>query len=147
MYTCTDEHVHIYIRKSSIIPLVCHGNQYIAQCGNCISHNQVWWSLVNSLWPSDTVWLHRSGSTLAQVMACCLMAPSHYLNQCWLMISEVLWHSPDSNFTENTWDIYCLNEFEISLFETVVKSPRGQWVKGQAALDNTWGICNTLRML
>ena len=43
-----------------------------------------------------------SRSTLAQVMACCLMAPSHYLNQCWLMISEVLSHSPDSNFTQNT---------------------------------------------
>ena len=36
-------------------------------------------------------------------MACCLKAPSHYLNQCWLMISEVLWHSPDSNFTENRY--------------------------------------------
>ena len=32
-------------------------------------------------------------STLAQVMASCLMAPSHYLSQCWLMISEVLWHT------------------------------------------------------
>ena len=32
---------------------------------------------VNSLWPSDTIWRHRSGSTLAQVMACCLTAPSH----------------------------------------------------------------------
>ena len=56
----------------------------------------------NSLGPSDAIWPQISGSTLAQVMACCLMAPSHYLNQCWLMISEVLWHSPDSNFTENT---------------------------------------------
>ena len=27
--------------------------------------------------------------TLAQVMACCLMAPNHYLYQCWLIISEV----------------------------------------------------------
>ena len=35
---------------------------------------------VNSLWPSDTIWWHRSGSTLAQVMAGCLTAPSHYLN-------------------------------------------------------------------
>ena len=35
----------------------------------------------------------RSGSTLAQVTACCLTAPSHYLNQCWLIISKVLWHS------------------------------------------------------
>ena len=26
----------------------------------------------------------KSGSILAQVMAWCLMAPSHYLNQCWL---------------------------------------------------------------
>ena len=34
---------------------------------------------LNSLWPSDIMWRHRSGSTLAQVMACCLTAPSHYL--------------------------------------------------------------------
>ena len=50
-------------------------------------------SLLHSLWPSDAMWRQRSGSTLAQVMACCLAAPSHYLNQCWLIISEVLWHS------------------------------------------------------
>ena len=44
---------------------------------------------VNPLWPSDAIWWQRSGSTLAQVMTCCLTAPSHYLNQCWLIISEV----------------------------------------------------------
>ena len=44
---------------------------------------------VNSLWPSDAIWRKRSGSTLAQVMDCCLTAPSHYLNQCWLIISKV----------------------------------------------------------
>ena len=32
------------------------------------------------------------GSTLVQVMACCLMAPSHYLNQCSLISDEVQWH-------------------------------------------------------
>ena len=42
------------------------------------------------LWPCDAIWRHRSGSTLAQVMACCLTAPSHYLYQCWLFI-KVLW--------------------------------------------------------
>ena len=41
---------------------------------------------INSLWPSDVIWWHRSGSTLAQVMACCLMAPSHYLSQCLIII-------------------------------------------------------------
>ena len=35
---------------------------------------------------------------------------------------------------ENTEDIYCWNEFEIYLFETVVKSPRGQWVNVVARL-------------
>ena len=56
--------------------------------------------LTHSLWPSDIIWRHGSRSALAQVMASCLMAPSHYLNLCWLMISDVLWHSPDRNFPE-----------------------------------------------
>ena len=30
------------------------------------------------------IWQHRSWLTLAKFMACCMMAPSHYLNQCWL---------------------------------------------------------------
>ena len=75
---------------------------------------------VNSLWPSDVICRQGSRSTLAQVMACCLTAPSHYLNQYWLMISEVLWHSADKKFTENTSDIYHWNEFEIYKSETVV---------------------------
>ena len=44
---------------------------------------------VNSVWPGDAIWRHRSGSTLAHVMACCLSALSHYHNQCSLIISEV----------------------------------------------------------
>ena len=44
---------------------------------------------INSLRPTDATWRHRSGSTLAQVMACCLTAPSHYLLPCWLIISKV----------------------------------------------------------
>ena len=55
---------------------------------------------VNSLWPSDTIRHHISGSTLALVLACCLMAPSHYLKRCWLIISEILWHSTEGNITE-----------------------------------------------
>ena len=34
-----------------------------------------------------TVWGYRFLSTLTQVMACCLTATSHYLNQCWLTIT------------------------------------------------------------
>ena len=42
--------------------------------------------LINSLRPGDTIWQHIYGSKLAQVMAWCLTAPSHYLIQCWLTV-------------------------------------------------------------
>ena len=52
-------------------------------------HCWVWVMLcriINSLWSSDAIWWHRVGSTLAQVMACCLMVTSHHLNQYWLKL-------------------------------------------------------------
>ena len=55
---------------------------------------------------SDAIWRHRSGSELAELMACCLTAPGHYQSWCWLIIRKVQWHSSDFLF----------------------KSPRGQWV-------------------
>ena len=63
---------------------VCPVQQY-----TCIYHTPGAW--VNSLWPSDAIWWQGSRSTLVQVMACCLSAPSHYLNQCWLIITKVTW--------------------------------------------------------
>ena len=48
----------------------------------------VYWS-VNSLGPINAIWHWRSCLTRAQVMACCLTAPSHYLNQFWLLINRV----------------------------------------------------------
>ena len=53
----------------------------------------------NSLWSSDTIWQHNSGSTFAQVMVCCLMVPRHYLNQYWLIMKVILWHSPESSLS------------------------------------------------
>ena len=40
-------------------------------------------------------------------MACCPMAPSHYLNQCWFIIIGVLWHSPESGFTRGAHEFIC----------------------------------------
>ena len=57
------------------------------------------WLMFKLWWPSSTIWWHKSGSTLAQVMPFCLMAPNYWLNQCWLIISKVQWYSFDSNFT------------------------------------------------
>ena len=57
-------------------------------------------------WPlnllsNDAIWRWVFWSTLVQVMACCLTAPSHYLNLQWLIISEVQWQSPDSNLPQS----------------------------------------------
>ena len=60
------------------------------------------WTNINSLWPNDAIWGHRSASTLSQVMACCLTAPSHHLDQCWLIIRKIQLHSSDGNFTRDT---------------------------------------------
>ena len=57
--------------------------------GHCWKNFTGTLSSFNSLWHSDVICRHRSGSTLAQVMACFLTAPSHYLNQCWRRTSEV----------------------------------------------------------
>ena len=63
---------------------------------------------IYSLWPSDTICRDRSGSTFAQIMAWCPPAAfpksfpksfsSHFLNQRWLIISEVQWYSRKCNF-------------------------------------------------
>ena len=43
----------------------------------CISNKHI---MLNSFWPTDMIWRHRSRSTLAQIMA---------WNQCWLLISGI----------------------------------------------------------
>ena len=83
----------------------------------------------NSLWSSDAIWRQGSGSTLAQVMACCLTAPSHYLNQCWLITSKVQWHSSGGNFTRDTSASNYQNKIEKYLIVILFKSSKGQWVK------------------
>ena len=97
----------------------------------------------NSLGPSDAIWPHRSGSTLAQVMACCLTAPSHYLNQYWFIISEALWHSSKINFTSNAQTTILYNEFENDNFEIITTSPRGHWVNS----SGPWRCGSNLNLL
>ena len=75
---------NIFIKENAFESVVCEMSAILSrpQC-------------VNTLWPSDIIRRQGNESTLAQVMACCLTAPSHYLNQCWLIISKVLWHSSE----------------------------------------------------
>ena len=56
--------------------------------------------LINSLWPSEDLWWHRSGSMWAQVMACCLTAPSHYLNHSDNHLKAILQGIPQPSTTK-----------------------------------------------
>ena len=55
---------------------------------------------LNWLWTSDTIWQHRSGSALAQVIGCSLTAPIHYLNQSSYLISRI-----KSKFLTLVWNL------------------------------------------
>ena len=86
------------------------------------------WNQVNQCGPSDVMWWQISVSTLGQSLACCLMTRIHYLKQCWLFISEVLWHPRESNFIGVVQTTILYNKFENYSFKIVATSPRGQWV-------------------
>ena len=71
---------------------------------------------VNSLGPSDGICRQRSGSTLAPVMACCLMAPSHiWTNVDWsstksndIHIRAISQEKPQPSITKICLKIICL---------------------------------------
>ena len=58
-------------------------------------------------------------------MACCLTAPSHYLNQWWLIISEVLWH---------LWNYCCISQGSMSYIFLSLPSIQCPWVVSQRLL-------------
>ena len=57
-------------------------------------------------------------------MTWCHMAPRHYLKECWLVISKVVWHSPKGKFSGGAQIINLWNEFEYDTFRIIAKSPR-----------------------
>ena len=64
-------------------------------------------------------WVYYGNISLGQhwlMTGCCLLTPSHYLNQCWLTSGEVHWHLSQGNLQENYQS------------KIPFKSPRGQWV-------------------
>ena len=67
---------------------------------------------VNSMWLSEAIWQDISWSTLAQLMACRLTAPSNCLNQCRLTINGTLRHTLDWNLNQNMQLFIRENAFE-----------------------------------
>ena len=91
-----------------------------------------------SVGPSDATWRQKTVLTLTQVMACCLTAPSHYLNQCWLIITDGYWHSSEGNFAASLSAINHCNWLKKYSSKISLKSPRPQWVNTCA--DAWWHI-------
>ena len=100
---------------------------------------------VYSLWPSDDIWQHRSISILAQLIACCLTAPSYYPNQCWTIISKAYWYECASNFTRailaSNYQIYIENH----LPRFLLKISQGQmsFDTEKVPLICEWEVCVT----
>ena len=102
-------------------------------CMTAIYCNKV----LNLLQPSDAIWRHRSRSTLVRVMASCLMAPSHYLHQCWILVSKVLWYLPESNFASSVQDKSLYDESRNCTLKFIATSYRDPWVNHK---DPCWPV-------
>ena len=80
----------------------CGWNNYNTNSMPLFSNNWNKDNVVNSLWPIDVIWWHKTRSSLVQVMVCCLTAPSHdlnsyYLNPCWCIAKWTLWNKVQWN--------------------------------------------------
>ena len=100
------DHILFIIKNTDVTPYVW----YIKISGLVVYHNG--YTTVTGRKQTNAIWRHMSGSTLVKVMAWCLMAPCHYPNQFSLVLSEVLRHPPEYNFTGNGQDTYPWYEFE-----------------------------------
>ena len=73
-----------------------------------------------------------------KLLACCVMAPTHYLNLRWLVISEFCGIRNQSNFWVITHDINLWDQSENIMFRIPASSPRSQWLSdGLADLEIT----------
>ena len=98
-------------------------DHYDLEAATAYTINNVSWAptasqwFINSLYPGEATWWQINRSTLGQVMAWCRQAASHFLNQCWLIINEVLWHSPVGCFME----ILKTSVFDMKITTTMYK--------------------------
>ena len=83
----------------------------------------------------DAIGCPRSRSTLAQVVAWCLMAPRRYHNQYWLIVNEVLWHLLETTFTWSAEGIIPWNLFDKHTCTTTSTVPRYQSVNSLRPSD------------
>ena len=106
-----------------------------------ISGKGIIWFCINSLWPIEAIWPNRSGSILAQVMAHCLMAPSHYLILCRFQWGPLTVTWGQLEILQPSIIGICLN-LRSTYLKKMFKSSRSRWVNPVWMLMATWlGLC------
>ena len=132
---CTSMHMCVHLLLVFCTSRICHRNPDFSQRANCYDYFP-WVTILTCHHPCqvtathcDAICWHKTLSTLAQVMACCLTAPSHCLNQCWLVIDvigplTIIW----KRF--HKWFLSYQINFKITdlEFNSILGSPRDQWV-------------------
>ena len=100
--------------------------------------NPIIWIVNNryQVWFSGAIWPHSFASILAQAMACCLTAPSHYLNQYWLIINGFCGIQTRVISHGRTHDINAQDGCKNHTFEITAVSARGQWVNTMRPRQN-----------
>ena len=66
-----------------------------------------------------------------QIMACRLLVPSHYLNQCWFILNWTLRNKFHWNFNQNTKSFIHKNASESIVCEMGAILSRGRWVNAR----------------
>ena len=102
---------------------------------NCCSINVL---NITTVWPSKVLWWPISWLPFVQEVTCIHQAPSHYLNQCLLMITGILWYSFVGIFTDNIWIISQQNVFKFYTYEIGHISPRVHWVNPLRLNNAIW---------
>ena len=123
--------IEIYAFENALWKMVAISSR--PQCVNSLrlgdilaSGNNTGRSFIGSVnsWASDTIWWQGYVSKLAQVMTFCLMAPGHYLDQFWLLVSEVLWRLPYRIFTVSAGDTIRIVSLKIVLGNKPLPEPK-----------------------
>ena len=71
----------------------------------------------------DSITCFSTNNPSAQVIACCLTAPRHYLKPCWILIREVPWHLQGNNFTLSAKLPFCIITLKITLLKLLLHFP------------------------
>ena len=73
-------------------------------------------------------------------------APSHYLNQCWIIVNWTLRNKLQWNLNQNSNILIQENALESVVCETAAILSRPQWVKLQGSVTRrSWGVGNASR--